>query len=440
MGLQRLANVAIVGALFFALAPLSNAREWADSTGKYRIEANLVRVEKGNAVLRKTNGSIVSIPIVRLSNADQAFLNAAMNSKAEAEDPPPERSPVAAPAPTESEILTQLMRPAKPQAFNGVALKTVIATLLGDEIPLVIDAKTLAIIGRNPNAPVTFESRKQASILVNLNAMLAPANMGVALKDGVVLVTSADEANALIGVSLYRLNRPQNYDALINRITTKLEPETWADVGGAGAIAPIPPVYLAVSQTLPMRLKIADTYATSMKIVSPPARRNTKEAGAAAALNSLTKFTFLDTPLKDALAILADKHDVEFKIDADALTTLGLSNNTPITLKIENAKLKAALWIALRDLELAAIATDDAIMVTSRDRAENELVDRSYSYGQFARNGKELVKAIQLIEPASWSELGGASKITAGRTAIEVSAPLAVHDKIATLMASLGIR
>ncbi|MCR9115611.1 MAG: hypothetical protein NXI22_01520, partial [bacterium] len=272
------------------------------------------------------------------------------------------------------------------------------------------------------------------------NAMLAPENMGVALKDGVVLVTSADEANALIGVSLYRLNRPQNYDALINRITTKLEPETWADVGGAGAIAPIPPVYLAVSQTLPMRLKIADTYATSMKIVSPPARRNTKETGAAAALNSLTKFTFLDTPLKDALAILADKHDVEFKIDADALTTLGLSNNTPITLKIENAKLKAALWIALRDLELAAIATDDSILVTSRDRAENELVDRSYSYGQFARNGKELVKAIQLIEPASWSELGGASKITAGRTAIEVSAPLAVHDKIATLMASLGIR
>ena len=62
--------------VFSALLVLlpSYGREWVDSTGRYRIEAELVAVRGDKIVLEKTDGEILSIPIARLSDVDQQFL------------------------------------------------------------------------------------------------------------------------------------------------------------------------------------------------------------------------------------------------------------------------------------------------------------------------------------------------------------------------------
>ncbi len=51
-----------------------DAREWTDQSGAYRIEAELVDVQKGVARLRRPDGSIVSVPLGKLSEADQQFI------------------------------------------------------------------------------------------------------------------------------------------------------------------------------------------------------------------------------------------------------------------------------------------------------------------------------------------------------------------------------
>ncbi len=64
-----------------ALATLSDQekvdnelRTWRDRSGKFAIEATLDRVEKQNVMLRKKDGSTLSVPVSKLSEEDQKFL------------------------------------------------------------------------------------------------------------------------------------------------------------------------------------------------------------------------------------------------------------------------------------------------------------------------------------------------------------------------------
>lgn len=58
-----------------AFSTVAFARTWTDNTGKYAVEAELVEVRDGNVHLRKTDGSVVSVPLERLSAADRRYLN-----------------------------------------------------------------------------------------------------------------------------------------------------------------------------------------------------------------------------------------------------------------------------------------------------------------------------------------------------------------------------
>ena len=55
---------------------LSNvaAREWTDSTGQYRVEAELIDFTDGVVRLRKEDGAEIAVPLEKLSLADQRFL------------------------------------------------------------------------------------------------------------------------------------------------------------------------------------------------------------------------------------------------------------------------------------------------------------------------------------------------------------------------------
>ena len=59
-------------------APAASAlRTWSDATGKFRIEAELVNVEGGAVNLKKKTGELVSVPLAKLSKADQEFVSKA---------------------------------------------------------------------------------------------------------------------------------------------------------------------------------------------------------------------------------------------------------------------------------------------------------------------------------------------------------------------------
>lgn len=50
------------------------ARKWTDNTGKYSVEAELVQVRDDEVTLRKRSGSVITVPIARLSEVDRRYL------------------------------------------------------------------------------------------------------------------------------------------------------------------------------------------------------------------------------------------------------------------------------------------------------------------------------------------------------------------------------
>ena len=52
----------------------SRVRKWTDATGRHSVEAEFMDVQDGKVRLKKTDSSVVSVPIERLSKADQEFV------------------------------------------------------------------------------------------------------------------------------------------------------------------------------------------------------------------------------------------------------------------------------------------------------------------------------------------------------------------------------
>jgi WD40 repeat protein len=91
-GLRKVWMAALIAGLGFVSA--AAAREWSDSSGKFKVQAELVAVRSGKVILEKADGSVISVPLDRLSAADQEYLKSL--------DAPKPATLPAAPAPATS--------------------------------------------------------------------------------------------------------------------------------------------------------------------------------------------------------------------------------------------------------------------------------------------------------------------------------------------------
>ncbi len=55
-------------------SPLSGPRTWTDSTGKYTVVAELLEINNEQVRLKKLSGSVITVPMTKLSDADQRFI------------------------------------------------------------------------------------------------------------------------------------------------------------------------------------------------------------------------------------------------------------------------------------------------------------------------------------------------------------------------------
>lgn len=81
--MRLIAGFAIANAMLWIVSASSygQMREWSDSSGKFRIDAELIRVDDKEVQLRKEDGKIVKIPLNRLSATDQAFIRQRAQSR-----------------------------------------------------------------------------------------------------------------------------------------------------------------------------------------------------------------------------------------------------------------------------------------------------------------------------------------------------------------------
>ena len=83
----------VILGLLLVCSPEGWARTWKSKTGKFSVDAELVEVEDGKAVLKRTDGKIVRVPIEKLSAADRRYLESLNKPAANSATPPNKEQP-----------------------------------------------------------------------------------------------------------------------------------------------------------------------------------------------------------------------------------------------------------------------------------------------------------------------------------------------------------
>lgn len=103
----RVASMIVLSCLAcFSFAQATNLREWSDSTGTFKVVAQLIEVKDGAAFLRTTEGKTLKIPLARLSEADHAFLKGGSNPFEEVDSGPSGMTAAATAAPSGTAAVT----------------------------------------------------------------------------------------------------------------------------------------------------------------------------------------------------------------------------------------------------------------------------------------------------------------------------------------------
>lgn len=80
-------------------------RKWTDATGQFSVEADFVEVKNGEVHLKKTDGSVIAVPVAKLSEADRSYVAIRVANKSSTASTP---ATAAAPASPEDVNLEKL--------------------------------------------------------------------------------------------------------------------------------------------------------------------------------------------------------------------------------------------------------------------------------------------------------------------------------------------
>jgi len=123
----RIHSAAVV-LLLAVVSPAVAGRTWTDNSGSFRVEAELVTVKNDKVYLEKVDGSVIAVPLDRLSDADREYIRSLEEKKT---------TPATAPAPT-SPFDTP------PVALPPAVSKPQTAPLPPSNTPAGVDSQALA--------------------------------------------------------------------------------------------------------------------------------------------------------------------------------------------------------------------------------------------------------------------------------------------------------
>jgi hypothetical protein len=133
-------------------------------------------------------------------------------------------------------------------------------------------------------------------------------------------------------------------------------------------------------------------------------------------LDDPTEISFVETPLKDVVAAISQKHDIPIQLDLKAITDLGGSADIPITFSIKGTSLRSALRLMLHEHELDFAVHDEVLLFTVEDRPTRL---RQYDVGDLIEHGvstESVIKAMVFALPRS-------EDITANSGQLEAAVP-----------------
>jgi uncharacterized membrane protein YgcG len=100
------------------------------------------------------------------------------------------------------------------------------------------------------------------------------------------------------------------------------------------------------------------------------AKQGSKEEKVYKALNEDTTLEFVDTPLKDVIAFLADQHDITIVL-TKKIEDAGVQPDQPVTKNLKQISLRSALRLLLSDLNLTYMVKDEVLKITTVEDAQS---------------------------------------------------------------------
>jgi hypothetical protein len=180
---------------------------------------------------------------------------------------------------------------------------------------------------------------------------------------------------------------------------------------------------------------------------APASKLTPKERAIIKALSSPIAVNFKDKPFQSVIDFLQEATGQPIILDKKALDEAGVTYETPITLNLRNVATKTLLKRILADHGLAYVIKEEAIQVTTVERAKDMLITRAYPIADLAgiadvrfgpginqlvaaQNIKAIIDLIQAsVEPSSWQVNSGPGTIVFEPTTMSliVKASAEVH-------------
>ncbi|MEX0688367.1 MAG: hypothetical protein WD072_06860, partial [Pirellulales bacterium] len=92
----------------------------------------------------------------------------------------------------------------------------------------------------------------------------------------------------------------------------------------------------------------------------------------------VSRWEFNESPLRDVQRAITDEFRIPVEIDTRALEDAGLDLDTPVTQNTSAISLRAALRRMLGNVDLAYIVKDEVLLITTKEKAEENLVVKVY--------------------------------------------------------------
>ncbi|MHB8974908.1 MAG: hypothetical protein ACYC3X_31380 [Pirellulaceae bacterium] len=169
-----------------------------------------------------------------------------------------------------------------------------------------------------------------------------------------------------------------------------------------------------------------------------------------AALGARADVDFRDTPLRQAAADIADRHQINVMLDdRRTLEEVSVDPETPVTLHLSGVSLESSLTLMLRPLQLTWVVYEGTLLITTPEEAEQILITKVYDVGDLVKyqdkDGKEwadydtlIMLITSMIQPASWDEVGGPGAIEAaplgGAEMLTIVQSYHIHRRIDELL------
>jgi len=160
--------------------------------------------------------------------------------------------------------------------FRDMPLESAVATLAERSgIDIRLDMPTLRDLRIRPRQPVSV-TLKQCKLETVLQAMLMDLDLTWILRDGVLWVTSEEEAESLLKTAVFDVRDLCRDDAeagaLLEAITSQASPQSWDTVGGPGSVVFARPGTMVVSHQERVLMEVLDLleiYRTALRSSKP---------------------------------------------------------------------------------------------------------------------------------------------------------------------------